>query len=247
MHKSDFTLLNDQMLSGGIAAKHATRIVSELQQHLGELTENARSAGLSEQEAVAEARRKLGNKETILASALAKKELRTWSSKYTKTVYLLLPFLVYIALLIVPLYFSLALIPTLLGINYLTQMPGLFELCINAILFFQAYLLVPLMTVLICHLARTRRIDLFWPVAGIVWISFLGSGWDFSVRVPSGTERGDISMNWGYNFLLWDPIQPGLDATFRRLIRMVITLALAFTMLRISNPSNLFTNRFTMN
>ncbi|MDP6417062.1 MAG: hypothetical protein QGG54_18800 [Gammaproteobacteria bacterium] len=60
---------------------------------------------------------------------------------------------------------------------------------------------------LVCIFARQRNIELFWPIVGIAIAVFLGSGWNSVVRIPTEEMHGSLSMQWGYAFIPWRPVQ----------------------------------------
>ena len=100
MHELNFSSLNRRLMLGGIAPKYVSRTIKELRAHLEELKQAARNEGLSEQEVISQANSKLGEEDVLVTEALAKPELKSWSHRYTKSIYVFIPFVFYICAIV---------------------------------------------------------------------------------------------------------------------------------------------------
>ena len=106
MQSVDFERLRVRLLKGGVAPKFVKRTVSELRQHLEDLVIQEKSAGATETEARATAFGKLGDEDSLVNEALSRKEIQSWSNRYTKSFYLILPFATYLLVMVGIIYFG---------------------------------------------------------------------------------------------------------------------------------------------
>jgi hypothetical protein len=81
MPEPPFAGLRVELLRGGIAPYYVNRTLLELREHYADLEADALRAGLSPQEAAAEALAALGSEESIAGAVLARRELKVWSSR----------------------------------------------------------------------------------------------------------------------------------------------------------------------
>ncbi len=85
MHDHQFTTLRDALLAGGIATRHAQRLIMELADHCEDLERDAIAAGYAPADARAEALRSLGDPHLLADAVLARPELLGWSARWPRT------------------------------------------------------------------------------------------------------------------------------------------------------------------
>lgn len=227
MQSIDFNRLKIRLLRGGIAPKFVRRTIQELQQHLEELIAQEKSAGISETEARAIAFGKLGDEDKLVSEALARKEIRSWSSRYSKSFFSIFPFATYLLFMIGFVYFGIGAISDRAGIEVNGEMQSFYITLARVILFFVEYLITPMIAAAFAILAVKRNIPMLWPIVGIVILSFFGSGFETTVHetVP-GSREGGITLFWGWSFLPWRWVQPEWTQTTEQLVRVAFTLAM---------------------
>lgn len=229
MQSVDFDRLRIRLLKGGVAPKFVRRTVQELHQHLDELITQEKAAGVSETEARAIAFGKLGNEDKLVSEALARKDIQSWSSRYTKSFYLVLPFLSYLLVMIGFIYFGVGAIAEMAEIDVKSEMQDVHIALAKALLFFIEYLITPLIAAAFAVLAMRRNIPMMWPLLGILILCFFGSGFETVVEEPiAGSREGGISLIWGWSFLPWRWVQPPWDQTTEQFVRVLVTMAMVF-------------------
>lgn len=236
MRELNFSTLRRRMLLGGIAPKYVSRTIKELRAHLEELMQAARNDGVSEQEAIRLAYSKLGEEDAIVEQALAKAELKSWSHRYTKSVYLLAPLVFYCGAMVTIAMLAFVGLPALLGINLNQPPPTWYVWFSQFVLFVIEYLFAPLLALLICFVAKQRNINAIWPIVGLLIVTFLGSGWDTVVEFPLTDRRGGIQLHWGYAFMPWRVVQSTWIVTAEQLLRIGVTIAMAIAVLKYYRP-----------
>ena len=118
MQAINFERLRVRLLKGGIAPKYVRRNLLELRNHFEELVDQKQAEGLSESQARSSAIEMLGDEDKLVAEAKSKRELLSWSRRYSKSVYLCLPLASYFILAFGIGYLWLDAILELFGINY---------------------------------------------------------------------------------------------------------------------------------
>ena len=72
------------LLRSGMSPRHARRMVSELADHLQDLAAEARSRGMSEEDAARHASERLGDYAAIVQGSRSYPELRSWIYRYPR-------------------------------------------------------------------------------------------------------------------------------------------------------------------
>ena len=86
-----FTALETDLLQAGGAPRHVNRIVSELEDHVIDLRDEALERGMSENDARAFAMRRIGDQGDIAARMVAVPNMRAWIYRYPRVARLYLP------------------------------------------------------------------------------------------------------------------------------------------------------------
>lgn len=228
MSEVNLNELRRAMLRGGVAPRYVRRTVAELQQHFQDLEQQALASGADQDEARRQARRRLGDENTLLDSILSRHELKSWSARYPRSIYLLSP----IAALILVMALSIAGAGALAGTGLLSVQGGdsgaaWIRSAILLLFGFNEYLLTPMLAVLYYLIARSRMTSMTWPAAGIILLAFIGSGWEITVDMPSAvSDTGALHLTWGYAFL-GIPVPEG--HTVGAVVRLLLTLGLTAT------------------
>jgi len=196
MDKPDFAAIRERLLRGGVAPRHVRRTVAELQDHYADLVSEALGHGSRPDAAAAEARRRLGAEETIVAEVLGRRELRSWAHRWPWAIYGLAPLFVLpasigvvMAALFVPPYL-------LARAQGLGSIGGWFQ-SLTAATLRVSMLGVPLVVAAgVCLAAGRRRAPLLWPIIGVLLVSLLGGALDLQIRWPRPPEQhGALSVS----------------------------------------------------
>lgn len=201
------------MIRGGIARKFVKRTLSELDSHFQDLKRQAISEGISLQKANIRALESLGDEKTIMQEILSRPELKSWSYRFPKTVYLAGPLFLYLSCLLIFVLGPLVAVTILqhsLEIDFVAYDSWLYFLDV-ATHYIVYYAVTPLIAICFYLAARTRTVHLLWPTVGIILISFIGPAFWFNLDfLPVVQEIADSSeteplptlhIGWGYTFL----------------------------------------------
>ncbi len=227
MRRINFERLETNLLHGGIAPKYVRRTISELKSHFEDLKCQELNNGLDTGEAEKSAFNQLGEEEAILKQILAKRELKTLASRFQKSVFLVLPLLLY-PLIIVPLVVGVyEVIPVRAGINHWDYWPEWYYFLITSTSFVLEYLIAPFFALGFFLYAKHKHIDTKWPLIGILVMSFIAAGWDNTVLPPGVSfQRANVLFHWGYAFMPWRIVQSDWIVTIEQLLRIGFNCAM---------------------
>lgn len=91
MRDPDFKYLCSKLQQEGIAARHARRTVSEMQDHYEDLVEAAMESGNHKSQARQKAAERLGDLDDFVAAMAARRELKSWSFRYPRLAVVIYP------------------------------------------------------------------------------------------------------------------------------------------------------------
>lgn len=95
-----FRLLEEQLLRAGVAPRHVKGYLTELSEHLDDLTAEAETLGCNPPEARSLAINRLGDVETLARAMMSRPELRSWAFRAPWAVFVLAPIVAYQAIII---------------------------------------------------------------------------------------------------------------------------------------------------
>ncbi len=211
-----FAGLSRRLLRAGVAPRHVTRAIAELEAHFADLVAELRSTGRSQAESVSQAAVRLGTEDVIAASIIARPELQSWARQWPWLAFVLLP------LLALPLQFTLSMLAAAGAFNFSTRVLGLTALHPGAVPWvvagLQAYgmWIAPMLAAgAACFLAARRGAPAFWPVVGSALIALAGASTNASFEWSSAVPRGALSGGIGIQF-------PGVGLAWS--LRVIVTL-----------------------
>ncbi len=229
MRVVDFKRLRMRLLKGGIAPKFVKRTIMEMSAHLEDLIKQEKQNGVSEAEARALAFSALGDEDALVSETLAKKELMSWSRRYTKSFYLIVPLVCYFIFMFCLLYFGIGTISDIAQADRDGELQTFLIYFARTVLFCIEYVITPFLALVFTYIAIRRNVHMMWPLIGIVVLSFFGSGFETILREPiAGSREGGVNLIWGWSFLPWRWVQPPWDQTSEQALRVIVTLGLAF-------------------
>jgi len=198
MRNDRFSGIRERLLRGGVSPRHVRRTMEELESHFADLVAARESTGLSHPESEALAATQLGSDDVLVASMLARPELRSWSRRQPWLAFGLLPVLAFAALFvlsIVGFVASLEFAQHSLGWVY-GRSSGLHWVQIGLLVSTQwvAPLLAASAT---CVLAARRRAAIWWPLSATIVIGLLSAQSTVSVDWPPSAAHGTLSAGLG--------------------------------------------------
>ena len=236
MSLTNWRSIEYRLLEGGIAPRTVERTIRELKGHHSDLKNSALAEGISEKEATLRASAALGDERTLIAEYLNKPELRSITSRFPRTLYLLGPTALALLSLAV---FALALITLVNTRTWFGDMSAGVaiafweKMLVEGLLVFNCYLLVPLLVIATIVFAKKRVAAPLWPALGILVLAVLGSGWAYTLDWPQDAVQGSLSINWGYSFL---PRAVRGDHDMQNYIQIFLAFALAAVAWRFYEP-----------
>ncbi len=96
-----FKSVREQLLSAGIAPRHANRYVTELREHLADLAAWERASGLDAQQAEERALALLGNDRQLAQAMIDKGAARSLAARAPWSVFAVLPVVLFLLLMLV--------------------------------------------------------------------------------------------------------------------------------------------------
>lgn len=163
-----FDAVAETLLKGGIAPRHVRRYVSELSEHLEDLTAEQRAAGFDAEDAANRARARLGDDAELAQAMLEQPGMRSWPARLPWLVFLLLP-PVLTAAIGLALYAAFYFVGNgAAKINAVLPLPesGLVGFSVAAMTAVNV-LAVPVMATVLAILAQRQRLRPRWPLLGI--------------------------------------------------------------------------------
>jgi len=197
MRSLDVRELRSRLLREGVARKHVKRTVRELRHHVADLERKALAVGLPPQQAVEQAKERIGDQERIIQEILARSELKSWAHRFPWGVYGLLPALIFALtaiLSIVAVVSLLDLVATVSGLppaafaNALASRWWALGL-LDSWRWFMMYGLPFALAVSLCFFAARREAPVLWPTVGVVLILLLGFSFDVFFSPPDGLDQ----------------------------------------------------------
>ena len=220
MH-SRFELLRNRLLSGGVAAHHVTRYLTELAEHFDDLVAEEKSAGRDHETSERCALSRLGDEESLAESMIAREEFQSWSCRAPWAVYFLGPLFALVGVNFVSLLLILRPVGSLgagpAGVPMFV--PSWFRPFFAAITGFDLFLLPLMVGGAISCLAIRQRTKSLWPLVGLVVVAVFCGTQYFRLEwspVPNGVES--IGVSWGF--------VPHDHITFDMGIRMLLNIGL---------------------
>jgi hypothetical protein len=187
--------VRDELLRAGVAPRFANRYVVELREHLADLTERERNAGLGATAASARARELLGT-DTQLTQAMIATAPRTLAARAPWAVFALLPLLTLMALIaaIVALMFRL-LEPV--QATWPGGIPNSYVGAIGTASFVTSYVLGPTISVACIFVSLRQRLSSRWLWTGLGLVAVTSSLFGFHMNVwpPFGGYPGGATFS----------------------------------------------------
>ncbi|MGK9236337.1 hypothetical protein KXS07_31435 [Inquilinus limosus] len=184
-----FEELRERLLFAGVAPRHVHRYISELEEHLADLTDKLMDWSAdtrAEAERLALAR--IGSTDVLAEAMLARPEFRSWAARLPWCAFVLVPPVI-LAACVTTTVLLLILATRSLGFagdpNVHPVPPAWFGILSQAAAGFNTYVLPVLLGWAIAIAAARQRVGLVWPILGMIAIAFLGSITSLEVVLPA--------------------------------------------------------------
>jgi hypothetical protein len=184
-----FENLRETLLKGGVAPRHVRRYLTELGEHLDDLTAQQREAGYDGEDAVIRARARLGSDAELAAAMLEQKQLRSLAARAPWAVFGLLPPVAGI----VAAFTLIAPLALIVRINHMSSphvlnAPPWFRQLAQATMMLGNLALAPLLAAMFVLLATRQRLARAWPVLAVILVALLDL--QFHSNFPPAGQRG---------------------------------------------------------
>lgn len=197
-----FEHLRDRLLRAGIAPRHVERYVTELTEHLEDLLAAEQKTGRDPEAARRLALRRLGDPDVLAASAVARKELLSWSHRFPWAMFAVGPLVFLLA-------FDCAVgLLADLGARFVTQgcrtshllaPPAWFDQWFATLVDSALLLPVLLLGWIIVSFALRRRMRPFWPALGLAWVCFFCGYRSFFFEPSSTFAPARVGFHMGFH------------------------------------------------
>jgi hypothetical protein len=219
-----FEGLRERLLKGGIAPRHVRRYLRELEEHLADLTQAQRDAGLNQADAARMARAQLGEDENLAKAMLEQRDFRSISARFPWAVFVIVPPMAVLAgiAIFVLLMVGLAKAHGVL-VNQDAPAPAWFWDMGAALFAVVNFTIMPLVAAMLTFMAWRQRLPAWWLVCTIAVLLPLVV--DAHIISPgSGDPRGALSVGTGLAFGIEKLQREVLAGSYGGLVRDVLIL-----------------------
>jgi hypothetical protein len=186
-----FETVREELLRAGIAPRHASRYVTELREHLADLTARERASGLGDRQAADRALTLMGT-DAVLTQAMIDKGIpRSLAARAPWATFAMVPIVLFAAVLCVTALSMMHLLSPVAGLAPSDMSQSYVEL-IALVSFVVNYVVGPLLAAVCIAVALRQRLASRWMWVGLALIAVLSAllGFHMSVIAPEGGHRG---------------------------------------------------------
>jgi hypothetical protein len=184
-----FENVREQLLRAGFAPRHARRYVTELQEHLADLTTQQQESGLDAAAAAERARRLLGSDAHLARAMIESGSPRSLAARAPWSVFaVLLPLL----LVLITAITNVAMFRLLWPVRELapSELPAAYTTLIAVVSFASSYLPGPLLATACMAVALRQRVESGWMWTGLVMVALFSAMFGFHVHVVPAVDGG---------------------------------------------------------
>lgn len=195
-----FEALDERLLRAGVAPRHVRAYLTELREHLVDLTERECAAGADAPDALRRAHAALGDDDTLAAALLSRPRLRSMTARAPWLVFGILPPL---TMLLAAAVLTLAALICLSGLNVIGRHavapPPWLPATTRVMVLAGNLVIVPAIAALFIAIARRQRLRLLWPVLAVLLTALLSLHWDNDPHVRDPQGWGAIMATYHYS------------------------------------------------
>jgi hypothetical protein len=221
-----FESLRDQLLRGGVAARHVTRYLTELTEHLDDLIAEAEREGLDREAAEGSALSRLGDTDNLANTMIARKEFRSWSHRAPWAVFFLAPLASLVAINLASLVLFVVIVEFFGSASARVPIfvPSWFRGLYTAITEFDLFLLPLMVGWAISCIAVRQRMKPLWPVVGLVVIAVFCGLQTYDIQwSPAPNGLNGFGVGWPF-------VPHGSRITVGTSFRVLLNLGLTVTL-----------------
>lgn len=197
-----FDRLRERLILGGVARRHVSRTLKELRDHYDDAIDGGLAQGLAREDAAEAAWRRLGGEDDIVASVLARPELRSLPARFPRAVFGAGPLLLWIVGTILS---GIMLVGILKGLQLAgvlpppgTPEPEWIRGPLQGIVFFYVKILPVLIGVAMVAAAVRHSLAPGWALAGGIAVAALSVfARSFLTFLSAAGEKGELSVGFG--------------------------------------------------
>ena len=198
-----FDRLRERLVRGGVARRHVKRTVAELHDHYDDALDDGLTQGLIRDGAAEAAWQRLGSEDEIVATVLARPELRSLPARYPRVISAAGPILLWATVSIASGFLLVGTASALHSIGVfgpplISAEPMWLQNVMNAVLFAYMCVLPIVIGASIAAIFARRALVPAWTLAGTVAISLLGAFTEYAITFPKIIgESGSLSIGFG--------------------------------------------------
>ena len=214
-----FDRLRETLLRAGIAPRHVRRYVAELRDHFDDLVREETARGLQRDQAVHAAHARIGEDDALVATMLARPELRSLAARFPWAVFGFGPVLMLVLIVAAALVIqgTIFLNPTIPRSSLAWARPSF-----DAFSWFATYAAPLFIAIGLCIVGIRQRMAAFWIVLGLIVACIFGGFHHVGVTWPDAASR---PPELGISFALAPPFPR--DMILFGCLRAAISCALA--------------------
>jgi uncharacterized protein YjiS (DUF1127 family) len=182
-----FAAIGEELLRAGLAPRRVRRILFELGNHMDDLVEELEDQGLSREEAVAEATKRL-HAEAIIQAARERTELHSGMRRWPAAAFTLLPLFTYAAVFVGALFLVTLGLTFAKDVGFPVEHSVLLQQITTATFAGVELLLPASVAITFCMLASARRAPLSWTLVGVALVSLLGATANAQLDLPPASQ-----------------------------------------------------------
>lgn len=214
--------LKNTLIRKGVAYKHASRYVRELEHHYDDLFVDAKARGLDDRTAAYMAEQALGNEEALVQEMVSRPELQSFGQRYPKLCYLALPVILYLLVGISTILVLAGVMATFFpsaAPNYVEPAAWV-KSSVELFRLFLMHALAPLLSLLFLFYGLRNQISGKILFSGIFLANLIGCALLIRIQWPdpaAGITEGVMGATFGYGLY-------GIKGTMDTKIRLLLTL-----------------------
>lgn len=182
-----FVVLRERLLHGGVRPTTVRRYISELKEHLDDLTSEIETEGVPSNEARQRARTRLGSDDVLAQAMICDRRFHSWAARMPWVVFLVAPAIGYgVAVTLLVLALASVVSPD--------DTPGWFGAAGRIAENFLSFVLPLIAAWSLVFTALRQRSKPLWPLLGIVLTLLIATMTQLQVRPPDVAAAGEIKV-----------------------------------------------------
>jgi len=197
-----FDRLRERLIAGGVARHHVKRTLAELRDHYDDAIDDGLAQGLSSDDAADAAWRRLGHEDSIVATVLARPELRSLPARYPRFLSAAGPVLLWVLATVASTFVMIGLMNVLQSLGALPPPrtaiePLWLQNFMNGLLFAYMRVLPIVIGIAVAVTFARHRLVPRWTFAGAALISLFSALSTYALTFPAEIgQSGSLSIGF---------------------------------------------------